>query len=161
MSCPGDIDKVVEKFRKATTELTNEEIMELAGGKDGDWGTYLKGPRVQAIVRHANIVLAQENYEVVSSGINTGRWRMVTCAEARAEQARQQTAKATNHVRNAEANMWMVVKDERAPGKLRLDAAAWLQLFHDEKDGRNLLVFEQWANELVKKLPAPQRPSVH
>jgi len=50
---------------------------------------------------------------------------------------------------------------EDYPNQLRLDAAAWLQLFHDEKDCRNVIVFEQWAHELGKKLPVPQRPSVH
>lgn len=156
-SPPGNIDKVVRQFKRATTELTNDQIVMIAGGSIEEWGEYLKGPKVQSIIRCANLILVQENYEIVSSGIGSQRWRMVRCAEARVEQAHQQTRKASNHVRNAEENMWAVAKDERAPKTLREDAIAWLQLFHDEKQAKNLLVFEEWAAELVGKFPSTQK----
>ena len=153
MACPGNIQQVLRQFRKATTELTSDQIIIAAGGSDSEWGQYLRGPKTQAIIRSANLFLIAENCEIVSSGIGTERWRMVTCAQARVEQAHQQTAKATNHIRNAEENMWLVVHDERAPKRLREDAEAWLRLFDESKHKSNVLIFKEWADELLKQLP--------
>lgn len=156
MSCPGNIKAVIKQFKKPKVQtLTNDQILMLAGGTDHQWSQYLKGPKVQSVIRCANIELVQQNMEIISEGISTQRWSLMSCAEARTSQARQQAAKATNHIENAKNNMWQVAKDHRAPERLRHDAAAWLELFHEQDQHKNLLIFEEWADEMMKQLPAP------
>jgi len=153
MANPGNIAAVIRRFKWAKTEVTNDQILEIAGGTPKQWFDHLKGACCQIIVRAANIILSEQNLEIISCGIGSLRWRMVSCAEARVDQAHQQTQKATHHLRNAEENMQMVVRDERAHKRTRNDARAWLELFHDEKSEQNLLTFEEWSDELLARLP--------
>lgn len=154
MSCPGNIDAVIKIFENVKDrEVTSEEIRTAAGGGGKEWDRYLAGPKTQSLIRHANLSLASLNYEIVSCGINSERWRRVRCAQARAEQATQQLKKITNHLKNAEDNMWAIARDERAAKRLRNDAIAWLHLYHDDDNQKNLHIFEEWSVELTKSLP--------
>jgi hypothetical protein len=154
VSCPGNISRVIRQFKKRQ-EVTNTQIVMAAGGSHQNWSEHLAGPKVKAITDKANLVLAEQNMQIVSLGIHRQRWKILSCAEAKIERAYQQTKKAASHLRNAKQNLWDVAQDERAPEKLRQDALAWLQLFNDEDGTQNILIFEEWAEELLATLPSP------
>lgn len=153
MACPGNVGALIKAFMETTKELTNDQILAISGGTQKEWDAYLAGPKVQSLVRCANLQLAMENYEIISSGINSLRWRRVRCAEARISQATEQLKKASNHLHNAEENLWAIARDERAPKRLRGDALAWLELYSNDRNTKNRIVFEEWSIELQKALP--------
>lgn len=157
MSCPGNVDRLVSIVSKmGRGKLTNDRIIMIAGGKDEDWGKHLKGGRVAALVQAANLKLEAENLQLVSEGIGRERWLPVSVAEAHRMKAEQRLRRVDAHFRNAHESVLAISNDVRAPDDLRVNAKAWLTLFETDGAQLNELIFEEWADELLKALPAPQ-----
>lgn len=147
---PGFLKRLIELAKKTTTELTNDRIILAVGGTDEEWGKYLQGPRVLAIVRAANKHLAEHNLEIVSQGVKTNRWRVVTCAEANVRKAEYRISRADANMRNAHKALMDVVVDIRASKTLRQDARAWLELYAEPQVSAALDTMKYWADELMK-----------
>ena len=155
MPCPGNIYSVVGLFKEAKKEVTNDQIISAAGGSLKEWGSYLKGAHVAAVVQAVNTKIVSENLEIVSEGWRTERWQVVDCSKARMLRATQQIKRADAHIRHAEENMWDIARDMRAPEDRRQNAIAWLELFNDHQNSENWLTFREWAIELGAKLEQP------
>ena len=155
--CPGDIDAVVAFVKRTNGRaISNDEIIERAGGTPKEWFTYLKGPIAQAVIYAANPRLNEDNKEMVSLGHHSETWKTVTCAEARAEEGYRRTRKAPRHLLNAQMSFWAVVQDTRAEEPLLGNAVAWLKLFNEDRYG-NWGAFREWSEELLGKLGPPDK----
>lgn len=157
---PGNVLAIVRRFRKVARtkghEMTSSQIIMLANGTDSEWSEYLKGPKSNALVRAANLIFALENKEIISMGMQSERWRLVDCADARYEKAKAQMKKATNNIDNARDNLWAIAKDARITQVRRDNAQAWLELFYDNSFQQNLLTLQEWADEIVEGMDADE-----
>lgn len=156
MSCPGNVERLVSIVSKmGRGKLTNDRIIMIAGGANEEWGDYLKGPRVAALVVAANQQLETLDIQLVSEGIGRERWLPVSVAEAHRIRAEQRLRRADAHIRNAHEDMLAIAADVRASDEARQHAKAWLQLFETDGAQINSLIFDEWADELRKALPKP------
>lgn len=160
MSCPGNVERLVSIVSKmGRGKLTNDRIIMIAGGTNEEWGQHLRGPRVAALVSAANQKLEALDLQLIAEGIGRERWLPVSVAEFHRARAEQRLRRADAHVRNAHDDMIAIVRDVRAPDSVRVQARAWLELFETDGSAINAVIFDEWAVELRKALPAPTKQS--
>ena len=80
---PGVLFELANEI--ADTEMDSvdsEYLISMAFGTAQQWSDYLKGPKTQSIVRNLNDLLSPNNLQLISRGVNTQQWQIVSVAEA-------------------------------------------------------------------------------
>lgn len=158
MNAPVKVQRAVKSLLKlSNTEITNEQIILAGGGTDEEWGAHLKGARVSAIVAACNVVLVDDNRALASEGVGSERWRIVTVAEAHQRKARFNLERIDGSYRRAHDHVLEISRDSRAEKKLRRDALAWVTLFEEEQSSEALGIMREFADEILKLMPAAAR----
>lgn len=155
--CPGDTGPIIKFFKNRSVTSTNDQIIKLAGGKNEFWGEYLKGAKVQAIVAKANGLLADDGLAIVSEGVGSEEWRIVSLAEAHRRKAEWNLSRIDGPYKRANDAVMKMSLDERAPARLRRDAKAWLQLFEEPLTKRGLTIMSDFAERLLGQMPKPHK----
>ena len=149
MKAPGDIEALAKLAKESTTELTNEEMMQVAGGANPDWGAYLLGARIGSLVHRVNKPLAELNLCLSSQGMGTRLWRVVTVAEANKRCVEFRLAHADSNIKNAYCALAAIADDVRATKKQRDNARAWLELYSEPTVIKALDTMRVFALELL------------
>ncbi len=148
--CPGDTGPVVKFLKGRSVTSTNDKIISLAGGKDEFWGKYLSGARVQAIVAKANGLLADDGLVIVSEGVGSEEWRIVSLSEAHRRKAEWNLNRIDGPYKRIHDAIERISRDMRAPARLRGDAKAWMDLFEEPQIKSGLNIMSVWASRMLE-----------
>lgn len=152
MSAPVNTGRVIKHVTEREPKISNDMLIKLAGGSDMQWGQYLKGPRVAAIVRACNTIMAEDNRALSSEGIHSEQWQLVTVAEKNRREAWFNLKRVDQHFKNAMESVEAIATDHRASKRLREFAEAWLELFREPRSEQGLSILKEWAIELANEL---------
>lgn len=152
MSAPVNTGRVISHVTKRDPKIDNDMLIKLAGGSDEQWGRHLKGPRAAAIVRACNAIMSEDNRALVSEGIHSEQWQLVTVAEKNRREAWFNLKRVDQHFKNAMKSVEAISTDHRASKRLRDFASAWLELFSEPRSEQGLAILKEWALELAHEL---------
>lgn len=156
MSIPGALEGLRKHVTRRETTVSNDKILELVGGTNSEWGKYLHGPRVLAIIRAFNSTMSDYDRALISEGIHSKQWQLVTVSEKNKREAEQRLNRWDKHIVNAMIAVENISLDLRAPRKARIDALACLELYDETNRKEELEILRGFANELMDCLPAQQ-----
>lgn len=149
MSCPANTGKIIAYVKTHQTTINNEIIYKLAGGSHTQWEESLKGYKVRCSVEACNAILANEGIALVSEGVGSQKWQLVSAHEAHRRKAYWNFDRIDGAYKRAHDSVEAIVKDTRAPKKIRKEAKAWLQLFEEPRSKKGLAIMREFANELL------------
>lgn len=157
MSIPGNLTKLRRHLGRRSSVVDNDTIIELCGGTDEEWGAYLSGPRVLAIVQKFNAQMAPYDRALMSEGMHSKRWQLVTVSEKNRHDAEARLARWDRHLVNAMTALEAITLDMQAPKRARMDALACLELYDEETVQKELELLKEFAEEIMKALPKQQK----
>lgn len=152
-----NLDILLEHLRTRTNEITNEEIIQMAGGTNAEWGSYMAGHRANDIIQFVNSYLAAEDAQLVNEG--RGRWLAVTVSESHMRRAHFNLSRIDRAYQRAYKAVLQVSRDIRHP-KLQTQAEAWLTLFDEPQSEGALSILRVWAGELTEHIAKLLPPKV-
>jgi len=147
-----DIPQAARKAAARKVHIQNKDLLDWAGGNDDDWRDQLNGVKANIIARKANQILKDDNKELVSEGIGSQLWLVVTVAEAHRRRAQFNLNRVDSHYINSYNDLVAVVDDVRCSQRVRDDAEAWLALMDEPRSEQGLLIMREFAAELTGKL---------
>ena len=145
-----DIEKARDMALERKGIITNDELLEWAGGTDEEWRSHLNGPKVAYIASQICRHTRDQNKMLASEGIGSKQWRMVTCGEYHRRRAEFNLRRVDGHYRNAHADLVAISTDVRVPETLQEDAEAWLSLFEEATIRLSLEILRDFAGEIIE-----------
>lgn len=149
MSYPGDIEAVMALLKERDTEVSNEELIQAAGGDDAEFGRYMIGHRANDIVG-----FLQSRLEKLELGIlneRKGYWRVVCLSEYRMTMAEKRLQYADPRLNGAYKLIVDMCNDSRTSPEWLREAKILLDWWSQEETRDALEALRELSAELSKK----------